>query len=56
MDAKQPIDLKELSLKASSKKELYFVLLNDCKVYTFHIQDVNVSYIRSVLTGAVKVS
>ena len=56
MDAKQLIDLKELSLKASSKKEFYFVLLNDCKVYTLRIQDASVNYIRSVLTGAVKVS
>ena len=56
MDAQQPIDLKELSLKASSKKELYFVLLNDCKVYMPPIQDANASYIWGVLTGVVKVS
>ena len=55
MEVKQPINLEEQSLKASSKRELYIVLLNDWKIYIPPIQDVNASYIRGALTGVIKV-
>ena len=55
MDNKTSINLKGLSLKASSKGDLYFVLLNDYKIYMPPIQDANAAYIRGVLTGSIKV-
>ena len=55
MNNKVPIKLKELSTKASSKRELYFILLNDWKVYMPLIQDANVDYVRCILTGKIKV-
>ena len=55
METRQPVDLKELSLIARSKRELYLVLLNDCKIYMPLIQDINEGYIRDVFAGSIKV-
>ena len=55
MDNKVSINFKEFSLKAKSERELYFVLLNDCKIYIPPIQNANAVYIRGVLTGSIKV-
>ena len=55
MSNKVPFDLNELSIKASSKRELYLVLLKDWKIYMPPIQDANSDYIWGVLTGKIKV-
>ena len=42
-------------MKASPKRELYLVLLNDWKVYMPPIQDANAEYVRGILTWKIKV-
>ena len=49
------LDLKQLSIKCRSKKELYDVLVSDWGIYMPPIQFANSGYVRVIITGEIKV-
>ena len=55
MDSCMSFDLKQLSLKCQSKKELYSLLATDGNIYLPPIKDTNAGYVRGVVTGTIMV-
>ena len=55
MEELKQINLKDLSIRCKSKKELYDLLVHDCELYLPPVQYANAQYIRNVVTGKNKV-
>ena len=55
MEQTVALDLKQVSIKCKSKKELYEILASDWGIYMPPIQFANCGYVRVVVTGEVKV-
>ena len=56
MDEKKQINLKELSIKWRSKKEMYDLLATDADVYMPPIQFADIYYVIGVVKRDVKVA
>ena len=55
MERSVSLDLKQVSIKCRSKKELYDLLVSDWGIYLPPIQFANSSYVRGIVTGEIKV-
>ena len=56
MESTELYDINELVIKFKSKKELYYVMINDCDVYLPPIQFANAPNMRGVVSGKIWVS